>query len=301
MTIDYVVPMVFPQDVMWRHDYLSANGMWCDDKSTLTNQRYRTWGTEEILIRLIRKNLPWIRRIHILLARPTQVQDWMKPLLSDGKHPDVRVVFHKSFMPKEKLPTFNSRAIEMYLHRIPDLAPMFLYGNDDMFPLSPMPVEDFFRNGLPCLHLKTKDFPSQPGQYHKACLGGLNFVARNFGKHYSTTWLHTGHSIAPMLRATIEMFWQRWPEDMERSVTTFRQSWNFNQYIYLWWQYLSGQYIDHHPERDYVATNRHSPDEIRKAIATTNGILCINDHDGADDLEPYARVAREGLQFCLSK
>ena len=326
MPIDYVVPMVFPDDMSWRHELQNLTGPLCRDDAR-RNERYRTWGTEEILIKLIRKNLPWIRCIHILLARRTQVQPWMKEMAGDGQKPEVRLVLHQDFMPKDKLPTFNSRAIEMYLHKIPDLAPLFLYGNDDMFPLSPLPASDFFqpsreREGsagqgsagqalagqglavpsasdegfLPCLHLKTKEFPPLPNQYHWACLNGLNFVARNFGQEFHRTWLHTGHSVAPMLRQTIEMFWQRWPEEMERSVTQFRQVQNFNQYIYLWWHCLSGQYVDHHPPRDYVATNRQTPDEIRQAIRQTESILCINDHTGADDLGPYAEAAREELQ-----
>ena len=300
MPIDYVVPMVFPDDMSWRHELQNLTGPLCRDDAR-RNERYRTWGTEEILIKLIRKNLPWIRCIHIVLARKTQVQPWMKEMVAmtsgqtgqDG--PEVRVVLHKEFMPKEKLPTFNSRAIEMYLHKIPDLAPLFLYGNDDMFPLSPMGVSEFFQNGLPCLRLTERAFPKVPNQYHWACLNGLNFVARNFGRQFSRTWLHTGHSVAPMLRSTIEMFWQRWPEEMERSVTPFRMVQNYNQYIYLWWHWLSGQYIDHCPTRSYVATNQHTPDEIRQAIRVTQGILCINDHSGADDLGPYATAAREEL------
>ena len=300
MPIDYVVPMVFPDDMSWRHELQNLTGPLCRDDAR-RNERYRTWGTEEILVRLIRKNLPWIRCIHILLARKTQVQPWMKEMvaMTSGQTgqagPQVRVVLHKEFMPKEKLPTFNSRAIEMYLHKIPDLAPLFLYGNDDMFPLSPMGVSDFFQNGLPCLRLTERAFPKVPNQYHWACLNGLNFVARNFGKQFSRTWLHTGHSVAPMLRQTIEMFWQRWPEEMERSVTPFRMVQNYNQYIYLWWHWLSGQYVDHCPTRSYVATNQHTPDEIRQAIRVTQGILCINDHSGADDLGPYATAAREEL------
>ena len=325
MPIDYVVPMVFPDDMSWRHELQNLTGPLCRDDAR-RNERYRTWGTEEILVKLIRKNLPWIRCIHIVLARKTQVQPWMKEMAGDGQQPEVRVVLHQDFMPKEKLPTFNSRAIEMYLHKIPDLAPMFLYGNDDMFPLSPMGVSDFFqpcreRQGsagegrtdstdgtdkrekplraflgvLPCLHLTERAFPKVPNQYHWACLNGLNFVARNFGKQFHRTWLHTGHSVAPMLRQTIEMFWQRWPEEMERSVTPFRMVQNYNQYIYLWWHWLSGQYIDHCPTRSYVATNQHTPDEIRQAIQRAEGILCINDHSGADDLGPYATAAREEL------
>ena len=73
MTIDYVVPMVFPDDPKWRHDYARAYGIYSDDRSALTNVRYRSWGTERLLVQCIRKNLPWVRDIIILLARKSQV------------------------------------------------------------------------------------------------------------------------------------------------------------------------------------------------------------------------------------
>jgi hypothetical protein len=46
----------------------------------------------------------------------------------------------------------------MFLHRIPGLSERFIYGNDDMFPLSQLEPEDFFRGrnadmegrALPC-------------------------------------------------------------------------------------------------------------------------------------------------------
>jgi hypothetical protein len=69
--------MVFPDDLKWRHDYLTATGSFRDDRSALSSPRFRSWGTEELLIRCIRKNLPWIRTIHIILARPSQTQPWM--------------------------------------------------------------------------------------------------------------------------------------------------------------------------------------------------------------------------------
>ena len=47
------------------------------------------------------------------------------------------------------LPVFNSRAIEINLHRIPGLAEQFVYFNDDMFITKPVTKEDFFKNGLP--------------------------------------------------------------------------------------------------------------------------------------------------------
>lgn len=305
MTIDYVVPMVFPNDLKWRHEYLAANGMWRDDRSTLSNERYRTWGTEELLIRLIRKNLPWIRTIHIILARPSQVQPWMTAMTSQyTEQPLVKIVLHKDFIPEDKLPTFNSRAIETYLGRIPDLAPYFLYGNDDMFPLAPMPIDDFFRTAmplqhtvqeyLPCLTVKRKAFNPE-NQFHQACLNGLNFVAAEFGKHYDTEWIHMGHNIMPMVRRTCEMFWERWPEKMSASVTPFRQRQNFNQYIYSWWHILSGKYVEHKPTRGYVSTGN-TEEEIVNAIRTAEGLLCINDNEAMSDITNIAAVVRNELQ-----
>ena len=190
--IDYVVPMVFPDDRLWQQDLNRALGY----RENHTNEvRYRSWGTEELLVRCIRKNLPWVRDIVILLARPSQLQPWMNSL------PGIRIVFHSQFMPKEVLPTFNSRAIEMYLHRIDGLSERFLYGNDDMFPLAPMQEDDFFYYGLPCLHWKMKSYnPSKA--FHMACLNGLNFVAAEFGKHYESEWIHIGHNVVPMIKST---------------------------------------------------------------------------------------------------
>ena len=299
MAIDYVVPMVFPEDLTWRHDYITANGCLQDDKTALCNVRYRTWHTEHLLVKCIQRFLPWVRDIIILLARPSQVQEWMKtpqPPLGGAK---VRLVFHRDFMPADKLPTFNSRSIEMYLHRIPGLSDYFLYGNDDMFPLAHLVEEDFFQDGLPCFRTTMKSY-NPDSSFHKACLNGMNFVAREFGKQFSTGWIHTGHCTVPMLRKTCEMFWRQWPKEMENSVTTFRSVQNLNQYIYSWWHILSGQYIQHAPKRDYVSTNN-TIDEVREAIRSAQGILCINDNEAVDDIRPYAEAVRSEIEAKVSE
>jgi hypothetical protein len=192
------------------------------------------------------------------------------------------------------LPTFNSRAIEMYLHRIPDLAPCFLYGNDDMFPIAPMPVEDFYRDGLPCLHYRERPF--NPGRaFQVACMNGLNFVASHFDKHFDDHWLRIGHNVVPMVKATCEMFWQRWPKKMQASVTKFRLPQNYNQYIYSWWQILSGQYVEHRAPRCYVSVDG-GVEKIREAIRTADGLLCINDNNSASDITNLAAVVRSEIQ-----
>jgi len=292
--IDYVVPMVFPEDRKWQADLDDARGY---RENAAGEVRYRSWRTEELLIRCIRKNLPWVRTVYIILARPSQVQPWMKDYFAahlQDTRPKVRVVFHKDIMPKEVLPTFNSRAIEMYLHSIPDLADYFLYGNDDMFPIAPMPVEDFFRDDLPCLHYKEKPFNPER-KFQVACMNGLNFVALHFDKRFTDHWLRMGHNIVPMLKATCEMFWQRWPKKMQASVTRFRMPQNFNQYIYSWHQILSGQYIDYRAPRTYLSIDA-DVNDIIQAIRTADGLLCINDNSSVNDITNLAAVVRSEIQ-----
>jgi hypothetical protein len=208
------------------------------------------------------------------------------------------------------LPTFNSRAIEMYLHRIPDLAPYFLYGNDDMFPLSTLPIEDFFRPAssvqsagvlasdfLPCLHYTHKTFdPSNT--FHRACMNGMNFVAADFGQHYDNKWLHRGHNIVPILKSTCEHFWQQHPKEMQASVSRFRTPHNFNQYIYSWWQILSDQYVDHNPPRAYVSVTD-AADTIREAIRNADGLLCVNDRNTDADITSLAAMVRHEISLRL--
>ena len=52
-----------------------------------------------------------------------------QPRLSKASRRDARGDIRES----DALPTFNSHAIELNLHRIPGLAPAFLYFNDDFF------------------------------------------------------------------------------------------------------------------------------------------------------------------------
>lgn len=283
--IDYVVPMVFHSDPYWRKDLWRARG-----GENAEDVRYRSWNTEELLVRCVRKYMPFVRNIIILLARDSQRQPWMAGI--DG----LRVVTHAEFMPAECLPTFNSRAIEMFLHRIPGLSERFLYGNDDMFPLSPLAEENFFIGPVPCQHHRKKVLPNTPNGFQTACLNGLNFVGREFGVSYSTTLLRSGHSIAPILQESCLHLWQRSGAEIMKSITPFREKCNFNQYIYAWYQHFSGNYIDHVPRRKYLSV-KNSITEVTEAIADPQaGVICINDNGYCSDIRTYARIVKASIE-----
>jgi len=281
-TIDYITPMVFPDDQEWRR----THGMAGNDAKT--DVRYRTWGTEELLIRLVRRNMPWVRDIIILLAQDSQRQPWM------AKY-GIKVVYHKEFIPERFLPTLNSRAIEMFLHKIPGLSERFLYGNDDVFPLSLTKEEDFFRDGKPCQLYKERPLPSDRNLFHAACMNGLNFVARDFGRHFTGTWLEGGHSIAAILLDTCRELWSEHGDEIEKSVTKCREVCNFNQYIYGWRQHLAGNYVPSVQKRRNINVKKNTVEEMVQAIRS-GGLVCINDNEAVQDITPYATAARREME-----
>ena len=150
--IDLIIPMVFPQDPVWQAEYQKYRG----SKDATHHVRFRSWGTEELLVRCCMRYMPWVHRIHILLAGESQVQEWMKEAAVPQQHtqPKIHIVFHKDFVPEKYLPCFSSPCFEMFLHRIPGLSECFIYGNDDMFPLSPLEPDDFFRVADPSITLR---------------------------------------------------------------------------------------------------------------------------------------------------
>ena len=232
--------------------------------------------------------MPFVRTIYILLARESQRKPWMD---AEG----VRVVYHRDFIPERFLPTFGL-TFEMFLHKIPGLSGRFIYGNDDMFPLSPLTEKDFFEDDVPCLRHAEKPFPESPGIFHLFCLNGLNFVAREFGKRFGKTWLKGGHSLTPMLKSTWEYLWNIGSEDIEASITPFRDSCNFNQWICPWWHYLAGNYIDRVPKRVYVST-RNSVSEVAAALSADDpGIVCVNDNECVHDYMQYGSVVRQCIE-----
>ena len=284
-SIDYVIPMVFPSDRQWLADYRRVS---C--RRPEREVRFRSWGTEQLLVQCVRRNLPFVRDIIILLARDSQVRPWMET-------ENVRVVTHAEFIPKQFLPTFNSCAIEMFLHRIPGLSERFLYSNDDIFPLSSLQESDFFQDGRPCQHHTERGYPSQPNIFHKSCLAGINFVAGEFGLRFSDTWLKGGHSIAPILLSTCRHLWERGAREIEGSVTPFRAPRNFNQYIYGWHQHFSGNYIDQVPKRRFLSVKTQTLEEMTAAISQDDpGIVCINDHGCLTDFERYADAIRQAIR-----
>lgn len=279
--------MVFDDDVLWQNDYIvhhRATGY-----AVKNNVRYRSWGTEHLLIRCVKKFMPWVHNILIILSRDSQVRPWME---EEG----VRTVFHKDFIPFKYLPCFNSCTIEMFLPFIPELSEHFIYGNDDMVPLSPLTEEDFFVDGKPCQHLTEKHFTLQPNIFQQKCMNQQNLIGSAFGLHFTDKWFRTGHSLAPMVKSLCLEVRERFSKEIEDGITLVRKPTSYNQYIYTLWQYFTGNYVDKAPKRTYTNI-KDGFDKMRRALTADDaGIVCINDHENVMDIGDYAMLVRELIE-----
>ena len=91
-----------------------------------SDMRYRDYGTFNNWFRMIENHAPWVNKVFL-------ITNGQKPEWLNLAYPKLRWVTHKEFIPQEYLPTFNSAAIELNLHRIEDLSENYLYFNDDMY------------------------------------------------------------------------------------------------------------------------------------------------------------------------
>ncbi len=140
--IDFVLLWVDGSDPAWRAKkakYLPGGDP--DDTST-GEQRYRDWNLLRYWCRGVETFAPWVRKVFF-------VTDDQWPAWLNRDHPKLVCTSHRDFIPADCLPTFNSNAIELNLHRIDGLAEHFIYFNDDTFIGRPTTPEDFFRKGLP--------------------------------------------------------------------------------------------------------------------------------------------------------
>ena len=95
-------------------------------------------------IRLIRKNLSWIRTIY-LVTNGQKPSFWNDDFSIKYK---VKLITHEQIFKGYEffLPVFNSRSIEAMLWNIPNISERFLYFNDDMFVTTKLSQKDFYHD-----------------------------------------------------------------------------------------------------------------------------------------------------------
>ncbi len=142
--IDFVVLWVDGNDLKWRKEKDKYKKEILNKSKEDGEERYRDWNLFHYWFRGVEKYAPWVRNVFLVTCG--QTPQWI-----NINHPKLRLVNHEDFIDNRYLPTFNSSAIEINLHKIKDLGEYFVFFNDDMFLTRPVKPEDFFQDGEPLI------------------------------------------------------------------------------------------------------------------------------------------------------
>lgn len=261
--MDIVITYVNGLDPLWQKDYEAHTSI------PVLTKRFRDWGTLRYLMRGIEVNMPFIRKVHLVVARDSQVPKWVNRDV-------VNVVLHEDIIPAEFLPTFNCNPIEMHLHRIKDLDEEYMYFNDDVFPMLPCKPTDLFVDGKGVLgmsrHLLSLDM------FKKICRNSDVVARKALGKRPQITFLRPQHVCTPMLRSECCELYESVEQDIRSSISKTRTAKNISQYLFLNYMYLKGKLINRRLSKRHFSLGITSVEKLRKFIINPDRMFtCIND------------------------
>ena len=265
--MDAVITYVNGTDKLWISDYNKYV------KKPIEEARYRDWGTLPYLIKGIRKFMPFIDKIFLVVSGISQVPN-------DIDLTDVRLVYHNMIIPEKYLPCFNSCTIEMFLHNIPDLDEEFVYFNDDMFVIKPMNETDFFVDGKPVLnpHLITMSPFDTFGVFQENCVNSTKLIRDKFVHTYpSNIYITQEHIMRPMLKSTFKKVWDKCACEIYKSLTRTRHNRNYNVYLFNNYDYMTGDFIQKELNYKYIRTSNLIDNIVNEITLGGFDIICLND------------------------
>ena len=319
--IDFVITWVDGSDPQWlarKSQYAAKDG---DDSPV----RYRDWGLLRSWFRGVARFAPWVRTVHLVTCNPPPA--WLR-----RDAPGLHIVDHRDFIPAKDLPTFNSRAIEVNLHRIPGLSEQFVYFNDDMFLTAPVSPAFFFRNGLPCdsfgldaimfgqnsigwangtnIGVINDHFALRPTvkKHWRKILSPANGVKQVFRTVLLTAlypWfpgLRYEHGPVSYLKSTFEQVWAEAPEALcEASASRFRVKGTVNQFVMKYWQLASGAFVPRTNKKSFcVQMTDDNIGLLCKALESGRyPVICANDTKQVKDFPTAQQKLLRGFEALL--
>ncbi len=303
MPIDFVITWVDPADKSWQDEKSKYETISeADDKRDI---RFRDWECLKYLFRGIEKNAPWVRKVFFITCG-------QQPAWLNIKHKKLVCLSHSDFIPEKYLPTFNSNAIQVNLHRIKALSEQFVLFDDDMFILNKIKPTDFFINKRICTSAVMRPFQpygySLKDNFSHLIQNNISIINKYFDKRQSMIkniskwinvkygkqminnifmlpWKHFSgftdeHLPNSVRKSVIRKMWQLEKEAMDAtSRSRFRNNYtNINHWLFSYWDMAAGYFYP----RDinfgrYYEYGRDSG-EIYDAIKCGRPkLVCLND------------------------
>jgi hypothetical protein len=243
--IDYIFPYVDGDDPVWQKLFEEYYVKDFDNDTCNGSVRCITHDFLRYKMRCLEKNMNWVKNVYMIVACPSQVPEWMDTT-------QLKIVYHKDFIPEEFLPVFSSSTIELFMHRIPGLSERFIYSNDDFYPTMRTSPDMFFRRGIPCLTCEKRNnreskykmdvnrlFDIYVENNMKLASADLNMVVDS-----NNLW-NPLHNDKPHLKSVCEKIHVQYGDIIYNNITKFREPLNYMQYLYVYYNICHGNYISY--------------------------------------------------------
>lgn len=317
--IDFVITWVDNRDPAWQEEknkyVFQSTGKDCSDR------RYRNWNLLQYWFRGVEQFAPWVNKIHFVTCG--HLPEWL-----NTKHAKLNIVRHSEFIPEHFLPTFNSNAIELNMHRIPGLSEQFVYFNDDMFLINRVSSEDFFKDSLPCDLAVLGAVLPQDEPVSNIIFNNTKIINRYFSKKDLTIcqWRkvlcfcygkllirtlclypfskHTGfydpHLAIPLRKDTFYNLWEKIKDELENTCShKVRTSQDYSIWLMRYWQLVSGEFKPHKMLGKYFEIGNK---ELISYIRNQKGkMVCCNDVRDNVDFEQEKRNLMKVFDYILPK
>lgn len=323
--IDFVVTWLDSLDPEWQKSYATYSP---NSKGDVSKARFRDMNIFRYWFRAVETYAPWVRKV--FLVTNGKFPDWI-----NKDHPKLELVKHEDYMPKDCLPTFNSCAIELHMHKIKGLSEHFVYFNDDVILNAPVKPEYYFKDGLPCDVNKETCYNvpiytdrDRFGTYLSmmADIGLINHNFRRwdtvrqspqrwFGLHLGTKGLIMSGLLAKQrlfvgfsnyhleqafLKSVFNEVWGKESQFMNASCSRFREEITANPYIFRYWQFATNRFYPKKRSGDFFfLIERYVLEAIEKTLQESKLVsVCLNDSALCtdDDFEYISSRLKEMLE-----
>lgn len=310
--IDIVVMWVDGNDPKWRQEYNKFK----ENKGDKRENRFRAWNIFKYFFRGIEKNMNWINKIYFVTYG--HIPEWL-----DIKNPRLEIIKHEDIIEKKFLPVFNSRAIEVNLHKIKGLSEKFIFMNDDFFVLKKIEKKFFFRGNKACLIPGMNAITRDPLDH--VLLNNTNIINKYFSKHeilkkdwskwfsiklgkllfrnfVLTPWpqftgFYETHTATPFFKKSFEEVWNLEEELLLKTTASkFKNKSNLNQYVFKYWQLAKGEFVVGNANESFLI-NVSSINDLKllreKIENKSYKIICINDNLTSVSKKDFAFIESE--------
>lgn len=314
--IDIFLPWVDGTDENWLHEREQYKLETAIQREANGIERYRSWDNLQYVFRGIENCMPWVNKIFFVTCGQV-------PPFLNTQHPKLRLVNHKDYIPEKYLPTFNSNTIEMNLFRIEELSENFILFNDDLFPISPIKEDYFFKNDKVCdeaieaiigrawinmahnmvnhawiinKYFDKKKIKRENFWKWYSPRYGVKNILRNVSMNYFYAFegLRNPHEAFAMKKSTFKTLWDLEPEMLDvGSQNKFRNITDITQYLARYWQVFEGDFYPRMHQGRYTMVTDNNYKEIASYIRGKKyPIICINDKRG-EKLHAYEEAKAE--------